>query len=92
VLLKYFDLRVNPFRAFGTAAVDPITINHRDIAVQFGSGAVRDTAERASGLRVPGKADGYSRVADHRDAVIRIVEAALTRDTVDINEILEGEP
>lgn len=92
VLLKFFDLRVNPFRSFGTAAVDPITINHRDIAVQFGTGAVRATAERASGLRVPGKADGYSRVADHRDAVIRIVEAALTSDTVDINEILEGEP
>lgn len=92
VLLKFFDLRVNPFRSFGTAAVDPITINHRDIAVQYGAGAVRDTAERASGLRVPGKAEGYSRVTDHRDAVIRIVEAALTRDTVDINAILEGEP
>lgn len=92
VLLKFFDLRVNPFRTFGTAAVDRITINHRDIAVQYGAGAVHDTAERASRLQVPGKADGYRRVSDHRDAVIRIVEEALTRDTVDINAILEGEP
>lgn len=91
VLLKYFDLRVNPFRTFDTAAVGPITINHRDIAVQYGAGAVRETAERAPSLRVPGKADGYSRVTDHRNAVIRIVEEALTHNTVDITAILEGE-
>lgn len=91
VLLKYFDLRVNPFRAFRAAAVEPIRINYRDIAVAYGAGAVRDTADRASSLRVPGKADGYRRVADHREAVIEIVEQALTRNTVDISAILEGE-
>lgn len=91
VLLKYFDLRINPFRAFEAAAVEPIRINYRDLAVEFGAGAVRDTADRASSLRVPGKADGYRRVTDHREAVIEIVEQALTRNTVDISAILEGE-
>lgn len=91
VLLKYFDLRVNPFRAFGTAAVEPIRIDYRDIAVEYGAGAVRDTANRASSLRVPGKADGYRRVTLHREEVIEIVEQALTRNTVDIAAILEGE-
>ncbi len=92
VLLKFFDRRVNPFRAISTAAIDPITINQRALAVEYGAGSVRDIAARASGLRVPGKADGYSRVANHRNAVIEIVEQALTRDTVDIAGILEGEP
>ena len=91
VLLKFFDRRVNPFRAITTATVDPITINQRDLAVQYGTGAVRDIAERAPALRVPGKADGYSRVTNHRDAVIRIVEHALTHDSVDIAAILEDE-
>lgn len=92
VLLKFFDRRVNPFRAITTTAVDPITINQRDLAVHYGAAAVRDIAERASGLRVPGKADGYRRVTHHRDAVVRIVEQALTHDTVDIDAILEDEP
>lgn len=92
VLLKFFDRRVNPFRVFGTAAIDPITINQRDLAVEYGAGSVRDVAARASGLRVPGKSDGYSRVANHREAVIEIVEQALTRDSVDIAGILDGDP
>ncbi len=92
VLLKFFDRRVNPFRAITTATIDPITINQRDLAVQYGAGAVRDIAQRAFGLRVPEKADGYRRVTNHRDAVIRIVEQALTHDTVDIAAILEDEP
>lgn len=91
VLGKFFDRRVNPFRAITTATIDPITISQRDLAVQHGSAAVRDIAKRAARLHVPGKADGYRRVTGHRDAVIRIVEQALTRDAVDIAAILEDE-
>lgn len=91
VLVKFFDRRVNPFRVITTATVEPITINQRDLAVQCGAASVRDIAGRASGLRVPGKADGYSRVTNHRDAVVRIVEQALTHDTVDVAAILEAE-
>ena len=53
--------------------------------------AVRAVEASARGYKVQGKRPGYERVVRHRDAIIRLVEAALTSPEVDVAEILEDD-
>lgn len=89
VLVKYFDHVINPFRVVVTSTIDVITIDYRSIAVLVGAGAIREVAARASGYRIPGKADGYARVSSHRSAIVSIVEQALQGLDVDVATLLD---
>lgn len=89
VLVKYFDHVINPFRVVITSTVDVITIDYRSIAVVAGAGAVREVAARASGYKIPGKADGYARVSSHQSAIVSIVEQALQGLDVDVASLLD---
>jgi hypothetical protein len=90
VLVKYFDHVINPFRVVATGTVDVIAIDYRSIAVVVGAGAVRETAARASGYKIPGKADGYARVTSHRAAIVSIVEQALQGLDVNVAGLLDA--
>ena len=90
VLVKYFDHVINPFRVVATSIVDVITIDYRSIAVVVGAGAVREVAARASGYKIPGKADGYARVSAHRSAIVSIVEQALQGLDVNVAGLLDA--
>lgn len=93
VLSKYFDRFVDPFAAFRVPTVDVLAMDTRALATDMGTQSVRDQIARASRFNVPGKADGYRRVADHEAAVVEVVRQALDRDVehVDITAVLEGE-
>jgi hypothetical protein len=90
-LTKFLDATISPFGRLAGTVVDGCVLDPHDVAVDVSAEAVRAVGASARGYKVQGKRPGYERVVRHRDAIARLVEAALTSPDVDVSEILEGD-
>ena len=90
-LTKFLDATISPFGRLAGTVVDGCVHDPHDLAVDVSAEAVRAVGASARGYKVQGKRPGYERVVGHRDAIARLVEAALTSADVDVGEILEDD-
>jgi hypothetical protein len=90
-LTKFLDAAISPFGRLAGTVVEGQAIDPHDLAIDVSAEAVRSVEASARGFKVPGKRPGYERVVRHRDAIIRLVEAALADPDIDVNMILEDD-
>ena len=90
-LTKFLDATISPFGRLAGTVVEGHAIDPHDLAVEVSAEAVRAVQASARGYKVQGKRPGYERVDRHRDAITRLVEAALTGSDVDVAAGLEDD-
>jgi hypothetical protein len=88
-LTKFLDATISPFGRLAGTVVERYVIDPHDLAIDVSADAVRAVEASARGFKVQGKRPGYERVVRHRDAIVRLVEAALSSPELDVAAILE---
>jgi hypothetical protein len=91
-LTKFLDATISPFGRLARTFVEGQALDPRQLAVDVSADAVRSVEASAKGYKTEGKRPGYERVRRHQASITRLVEAALNRPDVDVEQVLEDGP